>query len=91
MFGQVCIDDQNEEASIEKLGREHFICNRRLLFTASIFSDPDNELNNYNLKNDIDGNDDESNRLTHKFGHKDVFVVLLADGPIVNDTASHPY
>lgn len=91
MFAQVRVHNQNEEARVEELGDEHLIRNGRLLLTARVLADPNDQFDDNDLEDDVNGDNDESNGLTDYFRHDDVPEVLPADWPLVQHVVSSSY
>ena len=61
MLGGLGIDEQEQEACVEKLGVEYTVGDGGLLLTLGVFPDPVNQVDDNQLQNDVYPDDDESN------------------------------
>eukprot|EP00356_Strombidium_inclinatum_P013982 CAMPEP_0170503222 /NCGR_PEP_ID=MMETSP0208-20121228/44015_1 /TAXON_ID=197538 /ORGANISM="Strombidium inclinatum, Strain S3" /LENGTH=124 /DNA_ID=CAMNT_0010782763 /DNA_START=1259 /DNA_END=1633 /DNA_ORIENTATION=+ len=82
MLGHISVYQQNEETCVEELSIEHSISNTGLLGTASVFSNPNDELDDDQLQDNVHSNNDEGDGLSDDLRPQNVVGVLEANGLI---------
>lgn len=87
MLSQIGVHQQHQEAGVEELGDEDNPRDGTLLLTVGVFTNPLNQLNDYQLENDVNSDNDECYGLSHDLGKDLVNEVVVANGRLENDFA----
>jgi hypothetical protein len=61
VLGQVSVDEQQQDTSVEELSNEDSVCDGSKLLRACILTDPGNSLDDNCLQHDVNGDNNESN------------------------------